>query len=69
MPHLILPFRRADFRAGERGRVVGTVLSGLLIGILMARTVSGFLGAAFGWRTVYWIAAGSDVRPGLDTGA
>jgi predicted MFS family arabinose efflux permease len=41
----------------ERGRVVGTVMSGLLIGILLARTVSGLIAAAFGWRTVFWFAA------------
>jgi predicted MFS family arabinose efflux permease len=43
----------------ERGRVVGTVMSGLLLGILGARTVSGYLAEfAGGWRSVYWCAAG-----------
>jgi predicted MFS family arabinose efflux permease len=41
-----------------RGKVVGTVMSGLLIGILLARTVSGFVGAEFGWRSMYWLASG-----------
>ena len=42
----------------ERGRVVGTVMSGLLLGILGARTVSGYLAQfAGGWRSVYWFAA------------
>ncbi|MTD45982.1 MFS transporter [Conexibacter sp. W3-3-2] len=41
----------------ESGRVVGTVMSGLLIGILAARTVSGVLSHAFGWRSVYAAAA------------
>jgi predicted MFS family arabinose efflux permease len=57
VPHLILPFAAQISAPSERGRVVGTVLSGLLIGILAARTVSGFVGAAFGWRAVYWMAA------------
>jgi predicted MFS family arabinose efflux permease len=57
VPHLILPFAAQISAPEERGRVVGTVLSGLLIGILAARTVSGFIGAAYGWRTMYWIAA------------
>ena len=40
-----------------RGQVVGRVMSGLLLGILLARTVSSFLTAAFGWRSVYAISA------------
>jgi predicted MFS family arabinose efflux permease len=57
VPHLILPFAAQLAPPAQRGQVVGTVLSGLLIGILAARTVSGFIGAAFGWRAVYFIAA------------
>ncbi len=41
----------------ERGRVVGTVMSGLLIGILLARTISGLLAALGGWRLVFGLAA------------
>ena len=41
----------------ERGRVVGTVVSGLISGILLSRTVSGFLADALGWRSVYIFAA------------
>jgi predicted MFS family arabinose efflux permease len=41
----------------ERGRVVGTVMSGLLIGILSARTVSGAIAALGGWRLVFALAA------------
>jgi predicted MFS family arabinose efflux permease len=39
--------------------VVGTVLSGLLLGILLARVVSGFVGDLLGWRAMYLIAAGA----------
>jgi predicted MFS family arabinose efflux permease len=56
-PQIIVPFAASLAPPRERGRVVGMVMSGLLIGILLARTVSGFIGAAFGWRTMYWIAA------------
>lgn len=44
-------------RPEERGRVVGTVVSGLISGILLSRTVSGFVADAFGWRAVYIFAA------------
>ena len=57
VPHLILPFAAQVASSEERGHVVGTVLGGLLIGILLARTASGFIGAQFGWRAVYWMAA------------
>lgn len=41
----------------RRGKIVGTVMSGLLLGILLARTVAGLLAQLGGWRTVYWTAS------------
>ncbi|WP_211247871.1 MFS transporter [Cryptosporangium arvum] len=41
----------------NRGRVVGTVVSGLLIGILVSRTISGFVADVAGWRTIFAAAA------------
>ena len=41
----------------QRGRVVGQVMSGLLLGILLARTVASLVAAASGWRTIYAISA------------
>ena len=54
---VIVPMASSLAADHERGRVVGTVMSGLLIGILLARTFSGLVAAAFGWRTVFVVAA------------
>ncbi|GHO43062.1 MFS transporter [Ktedonospora formicarum] len=58
VPQLLVPLAASMAYEHERGRVVGTVMSGLLIGILLARTVSGVVCANLGWRAMYWIAAG-----------
>ena len=43
--------------AAQRGRIVGTVMTGLLLGILLSRVVSGLVAQWWGWRTVYLAAA------------
>lgn len=55
--HLIIPFAAHIAPPRSRGHVVGTVVGGLLMGILLARTLSGYVGALWGWRTMYWLAA------------
>ncbi|RGD55674.1 MFS transporter [Kitasatospora xanthocidica] len=42
---------------GDQGRVVGTVTSGIVVGILLARTVAGTIGDLAGWRAVYVVSA------------
>ncbi len=42
----------------QRGKVIGTIMSGLLVGILLLRTLSGFIGQVLGWRSMFWIASG-----------
>jgi predicted MFS family arabinose efflux permease len=41
----------------RRGAAVGKVFTGLLLGILLARTLSGFVGDLFGWRTMFGLSA------------
>lgn len=55
---VLVPYAASLSRPEERGRVVGAVMSGLLIGILLARTFSGLVGQVSSWRVVYWLAAG-----------
>ena len=57
IPQYLVPYAASAAPAQARGRVVGSVMSGLLIGILLSRTVSGFVGAHWGWRAMYLVAA------------
>jgi predicted MFS family arabinose efflux permease len=54
---ILIPFAAHLAPDDQRGQFVGRVMSGLLLGILLARTVSSLLAAAFGWRSVYAISA------------
>lgn len=58
VPQVIIPLSAELALPEERGKVIGTVMSGLFFGILLARTISGIIGDMFGWRAMYWIAAG-----------
>ena len=53
----LAPFAATLATPDKRGKTVGTVMSGLLLGILLARTVAGSLAALGSWRTVYWVGA------------
>ncbi|MXN79319.1 MFS transporter [Burkholderia sp. 4701] len=41
----------------QRGRTVGAVTTGLLTGVLLSRTLGGFVAQQFGWRAIYAVAA------------
>lgn len=43
-------------KASDRGRTVGLVTSGIVIGILLARTIAGMLNDWLGWRSVYFFS-------------
>lgn len=54
----LVPFAASLATDAERGRVVGNVMSGLIMGVLLARTAAGLIAQASSWRVVYWVAAG-----------
>ena len=58
---ILVPMAASLADEEHRGHVVGVVMSGLLLGILLARTVSGVVAQASSWRVVYGMAAGMTV--------
>jgi predicted MFS family arabinose efflux permease len=56
-PQLVIPYAAGLVSGAGRGKVIGTVMSGLLIGILLSRTAAGLIGTRFSWQVVYWAAA------------
>jgi predicted MFS family arabinose efflux permease len=58
IPQILVPMAAHLAKPSERGKKIGVIMSGLLIGILLSRTFSGYIGEYFGWRAVYYIAAG-----------
>lgn len=57
IPQLFVPMAAQLSDEKGRGRAIGIVMSGLLIGILGSRIISGFVGELFGWRVMYYAAA------------
>ena len=58
IPQLLIPMAAHLAKPHERGKKIGVVMGCLLIGILLSRTISGFVGTHFGWRAMFYIAAG-----------
>lgn len=57
VPQLIIPLAASIAPDEKRGNVIGLVMGGLLIGIVSSRSLSGYIGHAFGWRQMYYTAA------------
>jgi predicted MFS family arabinose efflux permease len=55
--HVALPIAPDLVSHEQRGHAIGTVMTGLLLGILLARTFAGWVSGIHGWRWVFVVAA------------
>ncbi|AHV96058.1 MFS transporter [Paenibacillus sabinae] len=55
---ILVPYAAYLASEEQRGRVVGNVMSGLLLGIMFARPAASFLADLFGWKVIFWLSAG-----------
>lgn len=53
---ILVPMVSLLSRPENKSRNVGYMVSGILIGMLMSRVLSGFIGERWGWRTMFWTA-------------
>lgn len=54
---VIVPWAADLAEPEQRGRVTGTIMSGLFVGVLLCRGLAGLLESLGGWRSVYWFSA------------
>lgn len=62
---ILVPMIAGMASSARRGRVIGTVMAGLLSGIMLARPFSSFLASFIGWRGVFFTAAALTLIIGL----
>jgi predicted MFS family arabinose efflux permease len=55
---VMIPFAADLAEPARQGRIVARIMTGLLVGILLARTAAGLVAQVAGWRTIYWVSAG-----------
>lgn len=55
--HIVLPMAPEMVPNERRGQAIGTVMTGLLLGVLLARSFAGWVARASGWRAVFFAAA------------
>lgn len=56
--HILVPIAPELAEPGESGKAIGTVMTGLLLGVLLGRAASGAVAEWLGWRSVFLVAAG-----------
>jgi predicted MFS family arabinose efflux permease len=56
-PYLLPPYATLRTPPERRGHVTALLAQGVIVGMLLARSVSGFIGLHFGWRSVYALAS------------
>ena len=54
---VLIPFAATLSSPEHRGKIVGTLMSGMLLGILLGRAFAGLVSSMTDWHYVYWIAA------------
>lgn len=54
---ILIPYLSHLLPPARRGRIVGAIMSGILLSVMLARPFALFVAAAYGWRTVYWLSA------------
>ncbi len=56
-PYVLPPYATLRAPPERRGHVTALLAQGVIVGMLLARSISGVLGLHFGWRSVYALAA------------
>jgi len=64
-PSVLIPLAADIAKPNEKGKTVGIILSGILIGALISRTLAGFMGHHFGWRAVFIFSGTVSISLGI----
>ncbi|MCP3731388.1 MFS transporter [Sphingomonas sp. MG17] len=62
---ILIPYLSHLVPPARRGRIISSVMAGILTSVMLARPFALFVAAAFGWRTVYWLSATATVLLGI----
>jgi predicted MFS family arabinose efflux permease len=54
---ILIPFAATLAPDADRGRIIGSVMTGLMVGSLLSRTLAGLVAQAAGWRAMFWLGA------------